>query len=176
MLSGSKPIVQDDLVYPLVSSFPGLPCFFSWVCVQYNTWKRKSVKKALYPCRHLSYCGRLEEQNVFPGKCGDHKLKTSAKFDRYAQIHSIIPVLLPSCNWTAGVEPGNEATLFHIFGMLTCTLWTLGAPLGHFWWFTTNTGGGISTNEAVIDVSSFTSYLQERNNTYSQAQCSGVYP
>ena len=27
-----------------VASFPGLPCFSSSVCVQYNTWKQKSAK------------------------------------------------------------------------------------------------------------------------------------
>ena len=32
----------------VIASFPGLPVFCSLVCVQYNTWKRKSAKRAFF--------------------------------------------------------------------------------------------------------------------------------
>ena len=78
-------------------------------------------------CRHLSYCGRFEEQNqesvVIIKLQPIHFCNTAQGFD---QIHSLVPVLLPSCNWIAGEEHGNEATNFR---NLTCTLWTLSAYL-----------------------------------------------
>ena len=38
-----KYVCRSIYVCMYVVSFPGLPCFRSLVCVQYNTWKRKSV-------------------------------------------------------------------------------------------------------------------------------------
>ena len=32
-------IIYTFLAVHFVASFPGLPCFYSLVCVQYNTWK-----------------------------------------------------------------------------------------------------------------------------------------
>ena len=78
----------------------------------------------------------------------------------YAQIVSLILVLLPTCNWIGR----NKATNSHNCGILTIDSST---PLRHLCHYT-NTGCGIQSNMAVINVSSFTSDLQQNTSLTSK--------
>ena len=42
-------LVSESLPPFILSSFPGLPHFCSSVCIQYNTWKRKTSEKQGMP-------------------------------------------------------------------------------------------------------------------------------